>query len=140
MRWPKLLRTPDTAVMRDKDLRTWRAQFPETTPIADLVPRQQGTVVGVVARLLVDPGGPLEVTVEDGTGDVTGVFHSRRALPGLELGRALRLAGVVAVDTDGRRFMRNPACEPVTEPYQRTRSAAPASLARRAPERREPLK
>lgn len=134
MRWPKLLRTPDTAVMRDQDLRAWRAQFPETTPIADLVPRQAGTVVGVVARLRVDPDGPLEVTVEDGTGDVTGVFHSRRALPGLELGRALRLSGVVAVDADGRRFMRNPASEPVTEPYQRTRSAA-ASLARRAERR-----
>lgn len=135
MPWPKLLRTPDTGVMRDRDLRAWRAQFPEATPIADLVARQAGTVVGVVARLLVDPHGPWEVTVEDGTGDVTGVFHNRRALPGLELGRALRLSGVVAVDADGRRFMRNPACEPVTEPYQRTRSAGPGP-ARRAAEQR----
>jgi hypothetical protein len=127
MRWPALLRSPDPAVLRDQDLRAWRTRFPETTPIADLTPRAHGTVVGVVTRLLVDPAGPLEVTLEDGSGHLTAVFHSRRSLPGFELGRAVRLNGVVAVDADGRRTMRNPAWEPVAEPYRRTRGGAPSS-------------
>lgn len=132
MRLRDLLHPPDPAVTRDRDLRAWRAQFPETTPIADLAARQQGTAVGVVSRLLIDPAGPLEVTVEDGTGRLTCVFHGRRPLPGLELGRALRLSGVVAVEPDGHRQMRNPAWEPVAEPYQRTRGP---SLHRATPSR-----
>lgn len=130
--WTQLLRPPDPAVIRDQDLRAWRAQFPQTVPIADLAARRTGTVVGVVARILVDPDGPLEATVEDGSGELSAVFHGRRSLPGVELGRALRLTGVVAVDAEGHRHMRDPAWEPVTEPYQRSRSApkAPAGLSR----------
>lgn len=138
MRLPDLLRTPDPAVTRDRDLRRWRAQFPDATAIADLVARQPGTVVGVISRLLIDPAGPLETTVEDGTGRLTCAFHGRGSLPGLELGRALRLTGVVAVDAEGHRQMRDPAWEPVTEPYQRARPApahAPRRAARRAARR-----
>jgi hypothetical protein len=121
--WTQLLRPPDPPVIRDQDLRAWRARFPETVPIADLAPRRAGTVVGVVARILVGADGPLEATVEDGSGELTAAFHGRRSLPGVELGRALRLAGVVAVDAEGRRRMRDPAWEPVAEPYRRSRSS-----------------
>lgn len=126
--WTQLLRPPDPAVIRDQDLRAWRAGFPETVPVADLVARREGTVVGVVARILVEADGPLEATVEDGSGELTAEFHGRRWLPGVELGRALRLTGVVALDGDGHRHMRDPAWEPVTEPYQRSRSSPNAPV------------
>lgn len=119
MHLPRRLHVPAPEVARDIDLRAWRAAFPEATPIADLQPRTQGTVVGVVRRLMTDPSGRLEVTVEDGSGSLTAVFTGRTSLPGLEFGGALRLAGTVAVEGHGERLMRNPAWEHVTAPYER---------------------
>lgn len=53
-------------------------------------------------------GGPvLEVTLSDGTGDVCLAFLGRRRIGGIELGRALTVAGVVGVRR-GRALLMNP--------------------------------
>lgn len=111
------LSSADPIVTRDQDLRRWQATFDGATPIADLVPRQAGTCVGIVKAIRLEPGRRLEVTVQDGTGDLVAAWPHRSVLPGLELGSGLRLAGTVAEDADGTRRMLNPAWTPVAEPY-----------------------
>lgn len=104
--------------LRDEDLRRWRGQrFPDVPPIADLRPRHPASCVGVVHRIRVVPGRRLEVGIEDGSGRLTAVFTGRTNLPGLDLGRGMRLSGTVAVDADGQRRILNPAWSFVEEPY-----------------------
>lgn len=112
-----LLTSADPVVTRDQDLRRWQATFDDATPVADLVPRQSGTCVGIVKAIRLDPGRRLEVTVQDGSGDLVAAWPHRSVLPGVELGSGLRLTGTVAEDPDGSRRMLNPAWTPVAEPY-----------------------
>jgi hypothetical protein len=107
----------DPIVSRDADLRVWRDQFGDATPISDLRLRQRGTCVGVVEKIRLDPGRQLAVTLEDGTGRITAVFTGRSNLPGLELGAAFRLTGTVAGTGEDVLQMRNPTWAPVIEPY-----------------------
>ena len=108
----------DPVSARDEDLRAWRAQYSGATPIGQLVARQRQTCVGVVNRIRIVPGKRLEVTVEDGSGEVTAVFGGRSHLPGLELGTGIRLSGTVAIDERGALSIRNPSWDFVSEPYQ----------------------
>ncbi len=108
----------DPFVLRDADLRTWRGEFADVTPLDELRPRHKATCVGVVHKIRVVPGRQLEVTIEDGSGRVTAVFTGRSNLPGLELGAGLRLSGTVAEDRDGGLVIRNPTWAPVSEPYR----------------------
>jgi hypothetical protein len=108
---------PDPATRnRNEDLRRWRAQFPDATPIANLRPRHQGTCVGVVHKIKLVPGRYINVTIEDGTQRLTATWTGRSMLPGIELGGGLRLTGTVAIDEEGLR-MRNPDWSLVVEPY-----------------------
>jgi hypothetical protein len=113
----RLLGPLDPLVNRDQDLRRWRQTFEDSVPIADLRPRRAGTVVGVVKRIRLEPGKLFEVTVEDGTGELVASWTGRSSLRGVGLSSALRLTGTVAEDPEGRRKMRTPAWEPVSEPY-----------------------
>ena len=106
----------DPSVTRDADLRVWREQFNDATPIGQLRLRQRETCVGVVEKIRLDPGRQLALTLEDGSGRMTAVFSGRSNLPGLELGAAFRLTGTVGSNGDGVE-MRNPTFAPVTEPY-----------------------
>lgn len=101
---------------RAEDLRRWRAQFTDARPIAELVPRHPATCAGVVHKIRFDPDHALEVTVDDGSGRLTGVWSGRTGLPGLELGGGLLLTGTVA-RVDDRLLMRNPGWSLVVEPY-----------------------
>ena len=107
----------DPLSSRAGDLRRWSRQFTDATPIAEAIPRQQATVVGVVHKIRILPGKALETTVDDGTDRLTAEWVGRSQLPGVELGTALRLQGTVALDQDGRRRMRNPDYQSVAEPY-----------------------
>jgi hypothetical protein len=81
------------------------------TPIDALPVREAARVGGEVTRMRVAPrqGVPaLEVVICDGTGDAVAVFTGRRAIGGIEHGRAMVIEGV-ARDERGRRIMLNPA-------------------------------
>jgi len=101
---------------RNQDLRRWRSQFPDATPIAELRLRHQGTCVGVVHKIRLTPGRGIDITIEDGSDRLTATWTGRTSLPGVELGGGLRLTGTVALE-DGVRLMRNPAWSLVVEPY-----------------------
>lgn len=106
------------SLSRDEDLRAWRAQFTDATPIAEIRSRQRTTCVGVVHKIRVVPGRQLEVTVEDGSGRLTAIFLGRANLPGLALGEGMRLTGTVAETPSGTRQILNPVWDLVAEPYQ----------------------
>lgn len=101
----------------DEDLRQWRSEFPEATPIADLRLREPATIVGVVTRIRVVPGGSLTLRLTDGTGDIEAVWAARGHLRGVTLGTALRLSATVAETGSGLRLLRNPAWSLVAEPF-----------------------
>ncbi|HWB72253.1 MAG TPA: hypothetical protein VG452_08540 [Egibacteraceae bacterium] len=107
----------DPVEARAQDLRRWRDQFHDATPIAELRSRHTGTCVGVVRKIRLVPGRTLEVMVEDGTGRLTATWTGRSSLPGVELGGGLRLTGTVAEMADGNRRVLNPDWMPVAEPY-----------------------
>jgi hypothetical protein len=107
----------DPFVVRDVDLRRWRAGFPEAVAIADLQRRRPATCVGVVERIRLVPHKALEVMIADGSGRLVGSWSGRTRLPGVELGGGLRLTGTVSVGADDLPRMLNPAWELVAEPY-----------------------
>jgi hypothetical protein len=117
MRLPPSLRPIEPFVARDIDLRRWRAGFPDATAIADVRPRQATTVLGVVQRIRLAPGQGIEVTVEDGSGRLTGAWTGQTRLPGIELGGGLRLTGTVATAPGELPRMVNPSWQLVSEPY-----------------------
>lgn len=116
---------------RDAELRTWASSFERVTPIAALRARTPACVVGVVQRIRLVPGESVEVTVEDGTGRLEAVWTGRQSLPGLELGRALRLRGTVCGDRDVP-LLRNPSWCLIADPY-----ACRGRTGKRGPRRRE---
>ncbi len=60
------------------------------------------------SRVVPRAGGPsLEVTINDGTGEVLAVFTGRRQVAGLDLGRAVTIEGVTR-EEEGRRILINP--------------------------------
>lgn len=66
------------------------------TPIAELAPRQRGTVVGEISSVRIVPraGSPaLEATVSDGSASLVVVWTGRRSIAGIAPGRRLMLTG-----------------------------------------------
>lgn len=106
------------AKARAADLRRWRSEYPDATAIDSVKPRHRTVVVGVVSRIRLVPGRGLEVTIEDGSEELTASWTGRSTLPGVELGAGLRLSGTVAVERDGSLRMRNPEYALVAEPYR----------------------
>ena len=103
---------------RAADLRRWRQEFVDATPIDAVRPRQRSMVVGVVIKMRLNPGRGVEVTVEDGTGRVSAAWTGRTRLPGVRLGAGLRLIGTIAQDRDRTLRLRNPEYELVSDPYR----------------------
>lgn len=83
------------------------------TPITEVEPRAQVSVVGQVRSVRIVPraGAPsLEVTIDDGHGRAVGVFFGRQRLGGVGPGRELRFSGR-AMHERGRIVLFNPAYE-----------------------------
>ncbi len=73
------------------------------TPIADVVPRRPVRVGGEISRVVIAPRhgvATLEVRIADGTGAITALFTGRRAIIGIEHGRAVILEGVAVPERD----------------------------------------
>jgi RecG-like helicase len=83
------------------------------THLDELQPRSFARVVGEVTSVRVVPraGAPsLEVTVNDGRGQLVAVFFGRRKLAGLHPGRRIAVEGVVA-HAHQRNYLFNPVYE-----------------------------
>jgi len=66
------------------------------TPIAELGPRTDGTVVGEIGSLRIVPraGSPsLEATISDGSGSLVVVWTGRRKIAGVAPGKRLVISG-----------------------------------------------
>lgn len=116
------------AVRRHLD--AWCELFEGCGRIADLPSRERATTVGVIERLRLVPGESVEAVLTDGTGRLRATWTTRDAMPGLELGRGLRLEGTVCID-EGTAQMRNPSWCLVRDPYSCQEATRPAARSSR---------
>jgi hypothetical protein len=84
-------------------------------PIADLPPRQEGTVVGEITSMRIVPraGSPsLEATISDGSSSLVVVWTGRRKIAGVAPGKRLVVSGRgAATGPKGRLLLFNPSYE-----------------------------
>jgi amino acid transporter len=97
-----------------------RSALPDgVTAIADLgAGGSKAVVEGRVRSVEIRPvqqNCVFELTIDDGTGELTVMFYGRTGIPGLGPGTRLRLEGKVSVRAGGR-VMTNPAYELVSRP------------------------
>ena len=107
--------------MRGADLelparQLWAISAGASVWLVDLEPYEKCRVVGVVKRLRVDPHhGHIEVTINDGTGQVAARWTTGGHAPQLALvpGTAVLLDGVAVVGGDGRPTLLEPGFETI---------------------------
>jgi hypothetical protein len=88
--------TEDVTKLDDERLRRFCAAKEGVTPIGELKPRVEGTVVGEITSLRIVPraGSPsLEATVSDGGGSLVVVWTGRRKIAGVTPGKRLVVSG-----------------------------------------------
>lgn len=91
----------------------WAESVPGVRRIAGCPSREPVRVAGMVSRLRLRPldgNSTLEAVVSDGTGELTAAWMGRTSIPGLALGTAIVLEGVVAAEREGLRMV-NPRFE-----------------------------
>src|SRR5687768_10664138 len=108
--------TTSTAELDHERLRQFCAERPGVTPIAQLVPRKEATVIGEITSVRIVPqreGSPwLEATVSDTTGSLVALWTGRRKIAGVVGGRRLMLSGRSAPSgPGGRPLIYNPVYE-----------------------------
>ncbi|MDR1799191.1 MAG: OB-fold nucleic acid binding domain-containing protein [Bifidobacteriaceae bacterium] len=85
-----------------------------TVPIAQTANRQPARVSGVIRSLAISPrgsGAAVEVDLYDGTGAVTVVWLGQRQILGMEPGRHVIVDGLMTIEDNGQRIMRDPRYE-----------------------------
>ena len=86
-----------TSDLHREHLRSTLAQVGGVSSIDAAPDRQRTTIVGQVARSVVVPrpdgGSYLEVVIDDGSAKAELRFLGRTRLPGIELGRTVRVSG-----------------------------------------------
>lgn len=91
----KLTATP--AEIDKAKLRDFCASFPDVKPIAELAPREKGTVVGEIRSWRIVPrpdGSPwLEAVITDGSGTLVAMWTGRKKIAGVNEGRRLLVSG-----------------------------------------------
>lgn len=87
-------------------------------PIKTCEDRQVVHLTGTVTTVTITPrqGHPaLEVELRDGSGAVTLVWLGRRAIPGIDPGRSIKISGRISCH-EGRRVIYNPRYELLSSP------------------------
>ena len=109
--------TAPVSELDSERLRDFCSSLPGVTPIADVVPRQEVSVVGEITSLRIVPraGSPsLEATISDGTGSLVAVWTGRRRIAGVAPGKRLVVSGRGAPEPGGHRsrlLILNPSYE-----------------------------
>lgn len=96
-------------------LREFTASLPDVTPIAEVEPRQDTTIVGEIQSVRIVPraGSPsLEATIHDGTGSIVAMWTGRRSIGGIGPGKRLVVSGRgMPSGPKGRLLLFNPRYE-----------------------------
>ena len=78
--------------------------------LADCVDRQRVVIRGTIETLMIQPRETtnwLEARLGAGTGTVTLIWMGRHEIPGIEVGREMRIEGRIS-NVDGQRRIYNP--------------------------------
>jgi hypothetical protein len=100
--------TTSVSELDQERLRKFCESRPGVTPIAELQPREEGTVIGEISSVRIVPraGSPsLEATITDGSGTVLVVWTGRRHIAGVAPGRRLVIGGRGAPTGPQRRLL-----------------------------------
>lgn len=104
----KRLTTPVGQLDRER-LREFCAGVERAIPIADVLPRQEVTVVGEITSIRIVPrpdGSPwLEASISDGTGCLVAMWTGRTRIAGVSSGRRLMVSGRGAAGSNGSRLV-----------------------------------
>jgi hypothetical protein len=97
-------------------------QVPGCVPIGDCEPRRPGRVAGVVGSIKLVPRTDvtrLEVTISDGTGEISGVWFGHHRIGGLDLGQLVMFEGMIGSPAPGKREILHPTYQLLGSPTGR---------------------
>ena len=108
--------TTPVEVLDEERLKAFCATCPGAIRVAELKPREQGTVVGEITSVRIVPrpnGSPwLEATITDGTGHLVAMWTGRLRIAGIKPGQRLMVSGRgSATGPGGRLLIYNPYYE-----------------------------
>src|SRR5439155_21506470 len=84
---------------------------PGCEAIGDLRPRHRGRVAGIVESIKLVPRPDtirLEITISDGTGEISGVWFGHHRIAGLELGVRVAFEGMIGSPGAGKLEILHP--------------------------------
>jgi len=87
--------------------------------IADCEPRRRGRVAGIVESIKLVPRPDttrLEITISDGTGEITGVWFGHHRIAGLDLGERVIFEGMIGSPGAGKREILHPTYQLLGRP------------------------
>ncbi|GAC1363948.1 MAG: hypothetical protein NVSMB32_05950 [Actinomycetota bacterium] len=86
-------------------------QTPGCEPIGSCLARRQGKVAGIVESIKLVPRPDivrLEITISDGTGEMSGVWFGHHRIAGLDLGERVVFEGMVGSQGAGKLEILHP--------------------------------
>ncbi|HYR61771.1 MAG TPA: OB-fold nucleic acid binding domain-containing protein [Actinomycetota bacterium] len=92
--------------------RTATGQVPGCQAIGECQPRRRGRFAGIVESIKLVPRPDtlrLEVTISDGTGDLSGVWFGHHPIGGLDLGQRVVFEGMVGSPAPGKLEILHPS-------------------------------
>lgn len=97
-------------------------QVPGCRPIAGCPARKPARVAGVVGSIRVVPRTDvtrLEITISDGTGEISGVWFGHHRIGGLDLGQLVMFEGMVGSPGPGKLEILHPTYQLLGAPAHR---------------------
>lgn len=92
---------------------------PGCEAIGDLRPRHRGRVAGIVESIKLVPRPDtirLEITISDGTGEISGVWFGHHRIGGLDLGERVMFEGTVGSPSPGKLEILHPTYQLLGRP------------------------
>ena len=86
-------------------------RVPGCEPIGSCLPRRRRRVAGIVESIKLVPRPDtmrLEITISDGTGEISGVWFGHRRIGGLELGERVAFEGMIGSPGAGKLEILHP--------------------------------
>lgn len=97
-------------------------EVPGCATIGSVAPRRRETVAGIVVSIKVVPRPDitrLEITISDGTGEISGVWFGQHRIGGLDLGERVMFKGMIGSPGAGKLEMLHPTYQLLGNPDPR---------------------